>query len=200
MRGFVAEDLEPALNEIYAVSRGTKARKYMFSLSLNPPPEANVSTEDFEQAISATEKELGFENQPRAIVFHEKNARQHCYVVWSRIDSSEMKAIPVPYYKRRIMEKSRELYVKHSWQMPKGMMQSKEWSLTNLTLKEWQQAKRAGKDPKEIKTAFQDCWSVSDNLPSFKEGLKERGYTLASSNRGFVAADRNCEVFSVARN
>ena len=199
VRGFMSDELEPALDEIYAVSRGTKAKKYMFSLSLNPPPQAKVSTEDFEKAIQSTEKELGFENQPRAIVFHEKNARRHCHVVWSRIDSAEMKAIPVPYYKRRLMDVSRDLYVQHGWQMPKGMMQSSERNPTNFTLKEWQQAKRSGKDPRETKTVFQDCWAVSDSLPAFKQALKERGYTLASGERGYVAVDHKCEVYSVAR-
>jgi hypothetical protein len=37
LRGFVSSDLVPALNEVYAVSRGTKARQFLPSLSLNPP-------------------------------------------------------------------------------------------------------------------------------------------------------------------
>ena len=38
LRGFVSDNLVSALNEVYAVSRGTKARQFLFSLSLNPPP------------------------------------------------------------------------------------------------------------------------------------------------------------------
>lgn len=200
MRGFIADELEPAFNEVYATSRGTKAEKYLFSLSLNPPLEANVSTEDFEKAIETTEKELGFEDQPRAIVFHEKQARRHCHVVWSRIDAKEMKAIPMPYYKNRLMDISRDLYVEHGWKMPKGMVKSQERDPTNFTLADWQQAKRAGKDPKDIKTVFQDCWAISDSLPAFQQALKERGYSLAKGDRrGFVAIDQKCEVYSVAR-
>lgn len=33
--------------------------------------------------------------QPRAVVFHEKENRRHCHVVWSRIDTEAMKAIPM---------------------------------------------------------------------------------------------------------
>ena len=51
LRGFVSDNLVSALNEAYAVSRGTKAKQFLFSMSLNPPPNKNVSTEDFEDAI-----------------------------------------------------------------------------------------------------------------------------------------------------
>ena len=55
------------------------------SLSLNPPETESVPIEIFEQAIDAIEKKLGFEGQPRAIVFHEKEGRRHAHCVWSRI-------------------------------------------------------------------------------------------------------------------
>ena len=51
MRGFVAEDLPDAFHEAYAVSRGTRAKQFLFSLSLNPPSQERVSTEAFERAI-----------------------------------------------------------------------------------------------------------------------------------------------------
>lgn len=37
LRGFVSDDLVSALNEAHAISRGTKARQFLYSLSLNPP-------------------------------------------------------------------------------------------------------------------------------------------------------------------
>lgn len=199
LRGFIADDLEPALNEIYAVSRGTKAQKFMFSMSLNPPADKDVSTDDFMSAIHNVETEFGFEKQPRAIVFHEKNARRHCHVVWSRIDTQTMKAIPLPYHKNRLMDHSRELYIKHGWQMPKGMIQSKERDPTNFTMAEWQQAKRVGKDPKNIKTAIQDCWGVSDNQTSFQKALASRGYTLAKGEKRIVALDHHCEIYAISK-
>ena len=47
LRGFVSNNLVSALGEAYAVSRGTRAKKFLFSLSLNPPPAENVSTQAF---------------------------------------------------------------------------------------------------------------------------------------------------------
>ena len=43
LRGFVADDLVSTLAEVQAISRGAKAKQPFFSLSLNPPPEENVS-------------------------------------------------------------------------------------------------------------------------------------------------------------
>ena len=79
LRGFISDNLVLALNEIDAVSRGTRAKKFLFSLSLNPPGAENVSTKDFKAAIKQVEEKLELTGQPRAIVFHEKNARRHCH-------------------------------------------------------------------------------------------------------------------------
>ena len=162
LRGFVSDNLVSAMNETYAVSRGTRAKKFLFSLSLNPPETENVSTDVFKDAIERAEKSLGLTGQPRAIVFHEKNARRHCHVVWSRTDIKAMKAIPLPYTKYKLMDISRELYLENGWKMPKGFIRSSERDPHNFTLAQWQQAKRIGTNPKAIKATISDCWAASD--------------------------------------
>ena len=200
LRGFVSNNLVSALNEIHAVSRGTKARQFLFSLSLNPPPSENVPTAAFEDAIRRIENKLGLSDQPRAIVFHEKKGRRHAHCVWSRIDMQAMKAIPLPFSKRKLMDVSRELYREHGWTMPRGLMQEGRFDQKNFTLAQWQQARRIGKNPKAIKQVFQDCWAVSDSQTAFQAALKDYGYTLARGDRrGFVALDHRCEVFSVPK-
>ena len=200
LRGFVADNLISALNEAHAISRGTRCKQFLFSLSLNPPPGENVSTEAFEDAIEQVEQKLGLDHQPRAIVFHEKAGRRHCHAVWSRIDAQDMKAVQLSFTKRKLMDVSRELFLKHGWTMPRGLMHSGERDPRNFTLAEWQQAKRLGENPKHIKAVFQDCWAVSDTQAAFQQALKERGYTLARGDRrGFVALDYRCEVFAISK-
>jgi len=200
LRGFVADDLQGSLHEAYAMSKATKAKQFLYSLSLNPPQEAEVSTLDFESAINRAEKTLGLNGQPRAVVFHEKKGRRHCHVVWSRTNTDTMTAVPLPHTKRKLMELSKELYIEHGWEMPKGMQNSELVDKRNFTLSEWQQAKRIGKDPRTIKQAFQDSWALSDDQKSFTLALKERGYVLARGDRrGFVAVDRFCEVYAVPK-
>lgn len=201
MRGFVADDLHGALAEAYAISKGTKCTQFLFSLSFNPPKDEIAATEEqFLDAIEKAEEKLGLDNQPRAIVFHEKEGRRHAHVVWSRINAETMTAINLPHFKRKLTSLSRELYLEHGWALPDGLRRDGGKSPLNFTLDEWQQAKRLKLDPREIKQSFIEAWERSDSAKAFKHALEERGYFLARGDRrGFVAIDINGEIFSVPR-
>jgi len=88
--GFVSDTPTDAFKEAYAISRGTKCRQFLFSLSLSPPERESVPISVFEQAIIDIEKKIGLAGQPRVIVFHEKEGRRHAHCVWSRIDIDKM--------------------------------------------------------------------------------------------------------------
>ncbi len=200
LRGFASHTLTGALNEIYALSRGTKCRQYMYSLSLNPPETAQVSTADFIAAIERVESKLGLSGQSRAVVFHEKEGRRHAHCVWSRINIAEMKAVQLSFDRKKLKTVSRELFLEHGWQMPPGLVRESERDPLNFTLDEWQQAKRTGRSAKEIKGAIQDAWAVSDNKASFVHALEERGFRLARGDKApFVAVDHHGEVYSIPR-
>ena len=159
-----------------------------------------MPTQDFLAAIEQVEDKLGLSGQPRAIVFHEKQGRRHAHAVWSRTDMERQKAIQLSHTKLKLADLSRELYIKHGWQMPPGFMKSEARDWRNFTMAQWQQARRAGKDPREIKALLQSCWALSDTQASFRQALQERGYTLARGDRrGFVALDHRCEVFSISK-
>lgn len=72
LRGFASDNLISAFKETHAISQATKCSQYLYSLSINPPPDKKASIEDFEDAIARVEVKLGLTGQPRAIVFHEK--------------------------------------------------------------------------------------------------------------------------------
>jgi hypothetical protein len=163
LRGFAGETLKEAFQEAEAVSRATKCRQYLFSLSLNPPERERVDAQTFTQTIDLIENRLGLTGQPRAVVFHEKEGRRHAHCVWSRIDAETMTAKPLPFFKNRLKEVSRDLYLDHGWTMPRGMIDAAARDPGNFTLAEWQQAKRAGTDPRWTKAVIQDCWTGSDS-------------------------------------
>ncbi|SDT95319.1 hypothetical protein [Stappia sp. ES.058] len=60
VRGFVSRDVIGALTESYALSRATKCRQHLFSLSLNPPKGKSVSDQDFLEAAALAEELLIF--------------------------------------------------------------------------------------------------------------------------------------------
>jgi hypothetical protein len=198
----MSDGLFEALDEVDALSRGTRCEKFLFSLSLSPPKDANVSAEDFEKAIDKAEEALGLSGQPRAIVFHEKGDHRdrHAHAVWSRIDSSQMKAIPLPYNLMRLRQVSRELFVERGWDVPRGLIDRSERNPLNYTFEQYQHAKRTDQCAADLKARMIDAWAYSDTRSAFAAALHDKGLRLAKGDRrGFVAVDTNGEVYSLPK-
>ncbi|MAJ09869.1 relaxase/mobilization nuclease domain-containing protein [Ponticaulis sp.] len=201
LRGFISDDLAGAFKEAEALCRGTKrTSKYLFSLSLNPPEDANATLKDFENAAQQVEDKLGLGGQPRALVLHDKNGRLHAHVVWSRINAETMTAKQLPHFKRKLMDIAHDLYLEHGWNLPSGLEAHGKARDVNYELAEAQQSKRAKRDPEALKQLFQNCWEISDDLTSFRAALREQGFGLARGDRrGFVAIDTSDKVYSLSR-
>ena len=84
IKGFLSDDIVSALKEAHAVSKGTRCKQFLFSVSLNPPPQEQVPIETFENAIARIEEKNGLTGQPRIIVFHEKEGRRHAHAASAR--------------------------------------------------------------------------------------------------------------------
>lgn len=200
LRGFASDDLRGAFKEAEAISRSTRCKQYLFSVSFNPPADARVDVAGFEDAIARVEGKLGLDGQPRAIVFHEKDGRRHAHCVWSRIDADTMTARQLSFFKTKLTGLSRELYLENGWKLPDGLKSPSERNPTNFTLDEWQQAKRQGIDPRWLKQTLQACWKTSDSRKALEQSLTEHGLFLARGDkRGFVVLDHQGEVWSLPR-
>jgi len=202
VQGFMVDDVRGAFQEAEALAKGTRCQKPLFSLSLSPPKDANVSANEFENAIAKAEDALGLSGQPRVVVFHEKGEHRdrHCHVVWSRVNAETMKAIPMPFNRLKMRDVSRELFIEHGWDVPRGLINRNERNPLNYTLDEYQQAKRKGRHADEIKADLQAAWALSDSRTAFEHALQDKGYRLARGDRrGFVVTDHEGEVYSLPR-
>lgn len=200
VKGFLSNNLGNAFKEAHAVSKGTHCKQYLFSLSLSPPEQESVPVDVFEDAVKRAEKKLGLEDQPRVVVYHEKEGRRHAHCVWSRINVETMKAVNLSHYKSKLNHLAKELYLENGWELPRGFMDKRFRDPTTYTLAEWQQARRMVVDPKLLKATLKDCWTVSDSKGAFINVLKERGFFLAQGDRrGFVAVNYKGEVLSLSR-
>lgn len=198
--GLLADNLHGAFAEAEAISGATQCQKYLFSMSINPPPDKDVSVAEFEAAIAKAEERLGLAGQPRAIVFHEKNGRRHAHAVWSRIDGTELKAIQLSHYKRKLGAVTLELFLEHGWDLPEGYRDAATRDPLNFKRQEAGQAKRNKRDAKSIKAMFRECWEASDSKAGFEAALKEQGFVLARGDRrGFVAVDAKGKIWSLSR-
>ncbi|SPH17901.1 hypothetical protein DEA8626_01429 [Defluviimonas aquaemixtae] len=208
LRGSVADDLYGAFAEFEAVAAGTKADKYLYSLSINPPEP--LTRDQYLEAIATIEDRLGLGGQPRAVVFHVKPdengiGREHCHVVWSRIDLEAMKAIHMSHDKRRLMDCAVELAHRFDLELPPGL---KAWEEKRYdtrekldpTLAEKAQQDRTGITPEERRAEITQAYEQADSAEAFRAALEEKGYVLARGDRrGFVIVDRQCDVHSLTR-
>ncbi|MEM9279991.1 MAG: hypothetical protein AAGA76_15600, partial [Pseudomonadota bacterium] len=198
--GFLSDDVTGAFKEAQAIAKGTKCDQPFFSVALNPPQDASVTVEMFEVAVDQVAEMNGLTGQPRVIVFHEKEGRRHAHAVWSRIDAETMTAKNLPHFKNRLQSVSRDLFLEHQWKIPLGLRDRSLRSPTNVTLAEWQAAKRRGKNAIDQKKLIQQCWSISDGKAGFQAALRDHGYILAKGNRrGHVVVCHDGEVLAVAR-
>lgn len=200
IRGFISDTIMGALREAEAVSRGTRCTQFLYSLSLSPPETENVPVAAFENAIERIEQKLGLVGHARVVVFHEKQGRRHAHCVWSRINADTMKAVRMSHDRPKLGDISRQLYLEHGWKMPEGLIDPALRNPLNFDRKEWFLARRAGKDPRDIKNAMLQCWAASDSGRAFRHALESRGYYLARGDRGgVVAVDTDGGVYAVAR-
>jgi len=206
--GTVADDLMGAFAEFEAVAQGTKAEKYLYSLSINPPDE--LTREQYFEAIDAIENRLGLSGQPRAVVFHVKAdkhgvPREHCHVVWSRIDVENMRAIQLSHDKRKLMDMACELAHQYGLNLPPGLKawEAKQWpekEALEPTLAEKAQQDRTGITPDQRRAEITACYEQADNAQAFVNALEQRGYVLARGDRrGFVVVDKFADVHSLTR-
>ncbi|WP_187429841.1 AAA family ATPase [Roseobacter fucihabitans] len=98
------------------------------------------------------------------------------------------------------MAVSRELYLEHSWDMPRGFDDRQQRDPNRFTHAEAGQAKRAKRDTVALKKMFRACWDGADNQQAFAAALADQGYALARGNRrGLVAVDADGKVWSLSR-
>lgn len=203
LRGFAATDLAGAFAEAEAIATGTKSTKPLYSLSINPSQP--MSREEYGRAVDRIEQKLGLTDQPRAVVFHVKHGREHCHVVWSRIDHEKMQAKHMEFDHQKLREVARELVREFGHDMPKHLGEDRgtdrfKEGFTQATLASLSQDARSGISPEERRAAITEAYQQSDSAGAFRAALGESGYTLAQGDkRGLVVVDRAGEVHSLTR-
>jgi hypothetical protein len=201
LRGFASTDLPGAFLEIEAAAKGPKCSQPFFSVSLSPPPSYPATFDQFEMAADAIEaKYPELAGEPRAIVFHEKEGRRHAHAVWSRIDTERGRAIQLSHSRLKLRDVSRSLYAELGIEAPPGIRDPKKADPLNYDPPTWQQAKRLGEDPRDLKAIIQKAWAVSDDRASFERALEQQALYLARGDRrGFVVVHHSGEAMSLTR-
>jgi hypothetical protein len=209
IRGAVAQDLHGAFAEWYAQSKATRAEKYLYSLSINPP--RPMSREDYIEFANQVEKRLKLDQRGRAIVFHVKPdkkgvPREHAHVVWSRIDPEKGKAVQISYDRQELRSLARNFARAHDMPLPKGMEKDGDPGRFDRrqeheNLKEKQQQERSGFDKATRMREITEAWNNHPNNPTlFVQAITQKGYVLARGDSSrYVVIDRAGDVHSLYR-
>ena len=188
IRGAIADDLHGAFSEWEAQAHNlTKCRNYLYSLSVNPDPKQPLTREQYLDYVSRVEDRLGLSEQPRAIVFHQKYGREHCHVVWSRIDAESGKAVHIGFDRRSLMMVTKEFARDHGLDLPEGY--EKEGKSHQLSLYDKAQQDGCGITMEQRIRDVTDAWKRSDSPRAFVSALADRGYVLATGKRPYVLVD-----------
>jgi hypothetical protein len=111
LRGFASQDIKEAFRSVHVLAEATKAEQPFFHVQVRLPEGENLTRQQWEKTANRIERMLGLKDQPRAIAFHidKETGEEHMHVVWNRIDTERMQAIPLPFFKERLKKVCREL-------------------------------------------------------------------------------------------
>jgi hypothetical protein len=201
IRGFVSDDLPGAFLEIEMAASLTRCKQPFFSVSFNPPEGHTATREDFERARDAVEDKFPeLKGQPRILMFHEKEGRLHAHGVWSRINCELNRAVNLSHSRLRLQDVSRAMYAHMGLEAPAGFRDHAKADKLNYDLSTWQQAKRLGEDPRDLKRIIQEAWARSDSRAGFERALEQNALHLARGDkRGFVVVHHSGEAMSLTR-
>jgi hypothetical protein len=204
LRGVAGRDLHDALREMELIASACpNCKKPFYHASINTRADERMTPEQRAQAIDRLEKELGLSGQPRAVVAHEKKDREHCHVVWSRIDLDKMRVISDSHNYRKHELVARELEKEFGHERVQGAhieRDGKPRPERTPSHKEHQQAERTGISPKAARALMTEIWRTTDSGAGFQAALEERDWLLARGDRrDFVGIDPRGGTHSLAR-
>lgn len=209
VRGAIADDLHGAFAEWETQARAmTKCRNYLYSLSINPDPaQGPMPRALYDDYIARVEAALGLEGQPRAVVFHIKEdkrglGREHCHVVWSRIDVQDMKAIHMAFDHDTLMGVTRQFARDHGIELAPGYHKLEDrgrQTHRQLSLSDKAQQDATGLTREDRAALVTELWRRRDTPAAFVKALEHHGYVLAEGKRPYVLVDIDGHINSLPK-
>ena len=198
-------NLNEALRDWQFISTGTRGSKGLYHANIDPDARYTMTADQWKIAVDRLEKELGLDGQPRAVVMHEKHGRQHIHVVWQRTNIDTMTMVSDSYnyvaHERASLALENEFGHEHvpGKHAKRDREKQPEFPQEKINHAEWQQAERAGIDPRQFKETITALYQHSDSGQAFQAALDERGLIVAKGRRDYVIVAEDGQVYSLAR-
>lgn len=195
LRGTAVDDLHGAFAEWEAQAHAlTQCQKYLYSMAISPDQkQGQLTREQYYDYIERAEDSLGLTGQPRAVVFHIKYGREHCHVVWSRIDAFNEKAVHLAFDKDKLMRVTRGFARDHGLSLPDGYKRheqgGRDMKIGQQSIYDMAKQRQSGLSRQDHIDTVTDAWRASDSPKAFVSALADKGYLLATGKRPYVLVD-----------
>ena len=115
-----AKNLDEAFRAMWAVADGTRAKKPLHHISINPMKDERLTDKQVLRIVERLEEKYGYAHgdHQRVIVEHIKEGRQHFHVVWNRVSLSSGKPIYPYMHKKQSKIAAREMEVELGLKKP----------------------------------------------------------------------------------
>lgn len=176
-----SKDLHLALQSMQLTSELTKSDKGLYHAQINPAIEESKQMDDaaWLQATDILAKQLGMENQQRAIVLHTKKGRTHAHVVFQRYNVETGKMVK-DSFSRLAQDRARkemELVFKHK------------------------QTPNRNKHRPELKASLSALWHSTGTGAQFLTAARKNGYIIAtgSGRSPYMVVDEFARSYDLTR-
>ncbi|MDR3424333.1 MAG: hypothetical protein P4L50_01770 [Anaerolineaceae bacterium] len=174
--GFATKDPDEALRMIELSAKGTKCKKPLYSVKLNPEPDRIWTKEEIRRAIKILEENLGLKDHPCVVVEHKKHGRIHFHVLWSRYhpDGGPARNMGNDYAIHQKTQRQIEKEFQLRPMMAKGR-DFKQWEV------EW--AKRYGFDIFALRQQITKDFNGVKSGQEFMDAMKAKGCVLCRGDK-----------------
>jgi hypothetical protein len=191
----LADDLHDAVRDMERVAAITNGRKPLYHAQINPEPGYEMSADQWQRSVDVLAEKLGFDEQPRAVVLHEKDGRTHAHVVFQRTDIERGVLLSDSFTRYKHMEASRQL------ERELGHRRTPEKKRERVyTQEEARKAANDRKTPRKVKREVTQIYQGASDPEDFRQQLQKRGYDIATGNRrAYALLDKYGQDYNLAR-
>ncbi len=203
LRDCAATTLPAALDEMRAISLGTKTRRCLYHASINlAPSEAADMGAHWNAAVAELERGLGLVGHQRAVVIHCKQGRKHVHIVWCRVHPITLKTASDSWSYRVHERVARSLEQQLGLQQVTGVHTRPTGAprpVARLRHREKQAADRTGVSVDEVRATVQSAWTNTTTAAELKIVLAQQGYRLERGSKTIIVIDPAGTPHALAR-
>lgn len=192
------QSLHESLQHFQDMARLTaRGEKGLYCAHIDPHGDYAMEEEHWHRAANILEEHLGLTAQPRVVVKHTKNGRDHIHVVWMRTKQNEDGRFTLVsdshnYKNHELAARRMEEAFGHA--RVKGVFTGRDRDpdtqrcrdarpVAEIGHTEWQRAARLDKDARAVKAQLLALWTAHENGKDYAAALERSGYSLCRGDQ-----------------